>query len=226
MRLDAGRSGMDQARRRVAGILAGTRWAAVTSDVQLVLSELATNALLHGAPPVVVRLRVGDVAVRVEVSDGSQVAPVRPPANGESLTGRGMALVAAAAARWAVEIGPVGKVVWADIIGEERGQDPSGPHARRAVPEQDPTGPVGVLVVLGDVPTDLLLAAKNHVDGLVREFALAAGGAAAGTSGALRTIVDRPTADEAGRLFCYALTEDRWAIGGAVNNAGSVVRWA
>ena len=47
-----------------------------------------------------------------------------------------------------------------------------------------------------------------------------------GTSGALRTIVDRPTADEAGRLFCYALTEDRWAIGGAVNNAGSVVRWA
>jgi gluconokinase len=47
-----------------------------------------------------------------------------------------------------------------------------------------------------------------------------------GTSGALRTVVDRPTADEAGRLFCYALTEDRWVIGGAVNNAGSVIRWA
>ncbi|GAA0475925.1 gluconokinase [Actinoplanes capillaceus] len=47
-----------------------------------------------------------------------------------------------------------------------------------------------------------------------------------GTSGALRTVVDRPTADDAGRLFCYALTEDRWVIGGAVNNAGSVVRWA
>jgi gluconokinase len=47
-----------------------------------------------------------------------------------------------------------------------------------------------------------------------------------GTSGALRTVVDRPTSDAAGRLFCYALTEDRWVIGGAVNNAGSVVRWA
>ena len=47
-----------------------------------------------------------------------------------------------------------------------------------------------------------------------------------GTSGALRTVVGRPTADAAGRLFCYALTEDRWVIGGAVNNAGSVVRWA
>jgi gluconokinase len=47
-----------------------------------------------------------------------------------------------------------------------------------------------------------------------------------GTSGALRTVVDAPTADEAGRLFCYALTERKWVIGGAVNNAGSVVRWA
>jgi gluconokinase len=47
-----------------------------------------------------------------------------------------------------------------------------------------------------------------------------------GTSGALRTLVDRPTADADDRLFCYALTEDRWVIGGAVNNAGSVVRWA
>ncbi|GLZ01544.1 gluconokinase [Actinoplanes sp. NBRC 103695] len=47
-----------------------------------------------------------------------------------------------------------------------------------------------------------------------------------GTSGAMRTVVDRPSADEGGRLFCYALTEDRWVVGGAVNNAGSVVRWA
>jgi gluconokinase len=47
-----------------------------------------------------------------------------------------------------------------------------------------------------------------------------------GTSGALRTVVGAPTSDRAGRLFCYALTEDRWVIGGAVNNAGSVVRWA
>jgi gluconokinase len=47
-----------------------------------------------------------------------------------------------------------------------------------------------------------------------------------GTSGAMRTVVDAPTADAAGRLFCYALTENRWVIGGAVNNAGSVVRWA
>lgn len=47
-----------------------------------------------------------------------------------------------------------------------------------------------------------------------------------GTSGALRTIVDAPRIDDAGRLFCFALTEDHWVVGGAVNNGGSVIRWA
>ena len=47
-----------------------------------------------------------------------------------------------------------------------------------------------------------------------------------GTSGAMRVVVPRPTVDPAGRLFCYALTDDHWVVGGAVNNGGSVVRWA
>lgn len=47
-----------------------------------------------------------------------------------------------------------------------------------------------------------------------------------GTSGALRVIVDRPRADAAGALFCYALVPGRWAAGGAVNNGGAVLAWA
>jgi gluconokinase len=47
-----------------------------------------------------------------------------------------------------------------------------------------------------------------------------------GTSGAMRAVSRVPTVDPARRLFCYALTEDRWVVGGAINNAGSVVRWA
>ncbi|MGY1741848.1 MULTISPECIES: gluconokinase [unclassified Blastococcus] len=47
-----------------------------------------------------------------------------------------------------------------------------------------------------------------------------------GTSGALRVVVPTPTLDPAHRLFCYALTDDAWVVGGAVNNGGSVVRWA
>jgi gluconokinase len=47
-----------------------------------------------------------------------------------------------------------------------------------------------------------------------------------GTSGALRLMVERPVIDERGRVFCYALTEDRWVVGGAVNNGGVVLQWA
>ncbi|MGY1700416.1 gluconokinase [Geodermatophilus sp. SYSU D00766] len=47
-----------------------------------------------------------------------------------------------------------------------------------------------------------------------------------GTSGAMRVVVPEPTTDPAHRLFCYALTDDQWVVGGAVNNGGSVVRWA
>ena len=47
-----------------------------------------------------------------------------------------------------------------------------------------------------------------------------------GTSGAVRTVVDRPATDPAGRLFCYALTADHWVVGGAISNGAHVVRWA
>lgn len=46
-----------------------------------------------------------------------------------------------------------------------------------------------------------------------------------GTSGAVRMVVNEPRVDPKGRTFCYALTKDRWVIGGAVNNGGIVFRW-
>lgn len=46
-----------------------------------------------------------------------------------------------------------------------------------------------------------------------------------GTSGAIRTVVDRPIVDPKGRIFCYALTGNLWVIGGPVNNGGMLFRW-
>lgn len=46
-----------------------------------------------------------------------------------------------------------------------------------------------------------------------------------GTSGAIRTVVDRPHTDPKGRTFCYNLTDKLWVIGGAVNNGGMLFRW-
>jgi gluconokinase len=46
-----------------------------------------------------------------------------------------------------------------------------------------------------------------------------------GTSGALRLTVPRPGIDPEGHLFCYALIPERWVLGGAINNGGSVLQW-
>jgi gluconokinase len=46
-----------------------------------------------------------------------------------------------------------------------------------------------------------------------------------GTSGALRVMVEHPAVDPLGGVFCYALTEDQWVVGGAINNGGVVLQW-
>jgi gluconokinase len=46
-----------------------------------------------------------------------------------------------------------------------------------------------------------------------------------GTSGAMRVMVERPGVDPLGGVFCYALTEQRWVVGGAINNGGIVLDW-
>jgi gluconokinase len=46
-----------------------------------------------------------------------------------------------------------------------------------------------------------------------------------GTSGAVRTTVNKPLTHPNGDLFCYCLTEDYWVTGGAVNNGGVALQW-
>jgi len=41
----------------------------------------------------------------------------------------------------------------------------------------------------------------------------------------VRVVVDHPVVDPNGKLFCYALTRDKWVVGGPVNNGGIVFRW-
>jgi anti-sigma regulatory factor (Ser/Thr protein kinase) len=91
-----------------------------SADVTLVVSELVTNAIRHGAAPV--RLCVaslpGDGAsiIRVEVSDGSpaMATPVTDPTI--TATGhRGLLLVDEICQRWGCEPQPDGKRVWCEI---------------------------------------------------------------------------------------------------------------
>ncbi|QNO14224.1 gluconate kinase [Alkalicella caledoniensis] len=46
-----------------------------------------------------------------------------------------------------------------------------------------------------------------------------------GTSGAVRVAFDQPVTDPEGRVFCYVLTEDKYIVGGPINNGGIIYRW-
>ncbi|OIJ22514.1 gluconate kinase [Anaerobacillus alkalidiazotrophicus] len=46
-----------------------------------------------------------------------------------------------------------------------------------------------------------------------------------GTSGAIRQMASKPQTDNRQEVFCYAVTEDRWIMGGPTNNGGIVFQW-
>ncbi|TPQ20375.1 ATP-binding protein [Streptomyces sporangiiformans] len=86
-------------------------------DVLLCVSELATNALLHGVPPGRgFHLRLfpyGDGALRVEVHDSGDGEPRVEWSEGES--GRGLLLVSSVADKWGVAERDPGKIVWCEF---------------------------------------------------------------------------------------------------------------
>ncbi|MGW2180833.1 ATP-binding protein [Streptomyces sp. NPDC001732] len=94
-----------------------------SDDVLLCVSELATNAVLHGVPPgrgfrVRLHWEQGDGVLRIEVHDSGD-GEVRPRDSGaapdEEERGRGLLLVAALADKWGVGERNPGKVVWCEF---------------------------------------------------------------------------------------------------------------
>jgi anti-sigma regulatory factor (Ser/Thr protein kinase) len=77
----------------------------------LLVSELATNALVHAAGEIRVRVRVGD-EIRIEVFDLSSDGPMVRTEGFERESGRGMELVSNLAAGWDWAPRGDGKVVW------------------------------------------------------------------------------------------------------------------
>jgi anti-sigma regulatory factor (Ser/Thr protein kinase) len=89
-----------------------------SGDVLLCVSELATNALVHGVPPgrqFRVFLRYDGRVLRVEVHDSGGGVPRVDQAGDGDEGGRGLLLVAALADKWGVAERDLGKVVWAEF---------------------------------------------------------------------------------------------------------------
>jgi len=80
---------------------------------ELILSELVTNAIRYGSPPVNVRLMYGRCLI-CEVSDGSSTSPRLQRAATMDEGGRGLFLVAQFAQRWGTRYTSRGKVIWAE----------------------------------------------------------------------------------------------------------------
>jgi hypothetical protein len=79
-------------------------------DALLIVTELATNALLHAGGHPVLRLCVTGAEVRIEVFDDSPEPPVRRPAGADG--GWGLALVERLSSAWGTTRHGRGKLVW------------------------------------------------------------------------------------------------------------------
>jgi len=84
--------------------------AALAYDAAMVVTELATNAVVHAHTGFTVTVCRAADAIRISVRDGQPAAaPLVPEA------GHGLGLVAAVARHWAAEPLPDGKRVWAEV---------------------------------------------------------------------------------------------------------------
>lgn len=120
------------ARRWVAHICRELGRDDLVECAQVGTAELVANAILHGAAPISVRVRGTATHPRIEVLDGSPVAPVPAASTVDSddflaTFGRGLSMVAMSAVAWGASMEDDGKVVWfepAAGVGDRAAADP------------------------------------------------------------------------------------------------------
>ena len=112
-RLESQDTAVAEARHLVTAYLGGKAMPpGLLADAALATSELVTNAILHGRPPIELRLRIEGADVLIEVRDRATYQPrkLRPDEDDEH--GRGLQIVAALSTRWGTRPTEHGKAVW------------------------------------------------------------------------------------------------------------------
>ena len=106
----------------------------VDDQLVLVSCELVTNAVLHAGTRLTLSLELHPDRVRVSVRDRSSALPSLRQGQPDSLTGRGLGLVAAVSRGWGVDPSWAGKVVWAEIGLPARRRAGTGMPGERPAP--------------------------------------------------------------------------------------------
>jgi anti-sigma regulatory factor (Ser/Thr protein kinase) len=89
----------------------------LTETALLLVSEVATNAIRHGTPPVRLSLKLDRNRLRVEVTDSSPTLPELADPGPDQTSGRGLHIVAQLAGSWGASSSPrrLGKTVWFEL---------------------------------------------------------------------------------------------------------------
>lgn len=108
-----------QARRILNEALAEWGLGHLADSADLIVSELVTNAVVHGQEPASLTLYVDPRAdgglLFVEVEDAGGTTPVPRVADVDDMDGRGLAIVDAVAEDWGCDPAGTGKRVWASL---------------------------------------------------------------------------------------------------------------
>ncbi len=110
-----------QARRFVDETL--RRWECddLLDTVELLVSELVTNAVLHARSDVDISVQLLPDRVRIEVADQSPEGIRRRALTADGSSGRGISMVESLALAWGVSPHRSGKAVWFEVARPERG---------------------------------------------------------------------------------------------------------
>ncbi|MEW2113700.1 SpoIIE family protein phosphatase [Streptomyces sp. NPDC005474] len=106
---------VSEARERACERLAAWGLEEETFITELVVSELVTNAIRYGRPPIQLRL-IHERGLICEVSDGSSTSPRLRRARAFDEGGRGLLLVAQLTQRWGTRYTHTGKTIWAEQL--------------------------------------------------------------------------------------------------------------
>lgn len=123
------------ARGQVDAICQRQGLADLRDTATLLVSELVTNAIMHGAGEVTLSVACTPQELTIGVSDESSAAPEvdrDPPPDRPG--GRGLFLVESLATNWSYVMFPGGKLVWFCLNGSETGNSAEAPrpaHSQR-----------------------------------------------------------------------------------------------